>query len=354
MDKLRLKGNDAYIFRAEGTGGNTPDYNLYSYYSNTEVTIQDASKHIIIVFESKDNSTASNAVVYSEFKYMLNAVIERVKTLNGGVTPKVNLIGHSRGGITNLQYALDHPENVHTMISIGTPYFGSVAAEKFGTLILSASDGLQDIINPQLYNSYYQRWTDGYESKYKNINSIAIGSTTTVVYQKEVLQSIGGGFSVPLAKMLELFENAVLQNFVPSVLNSLYPTLVNQYPDLAMFTREQFVDIASTINNEVHFGEWYSDVLVPVDSQQGAIEGKNYYFTKHTKQFNRVDSSLTPKRSTTQLAVIHNLETYDSGIHDYILKNIVMKEGQEADNEISNVARPSNYAWSIKIRNTHS
>lgn len=351
--KLRLKGGLAYIFRAHFKEGISSRYDLYSYYSDTKKTIIDASKHIIIVFDS-ENSNASNAVVYSEFKYMLNDVIKQVETLDHGRPTKVNLIGHSRGGITNLQYALDHPNKVHTMISIGTPYFGSVAAEKFGSLILGESDGLNDINNAALYNSYYQRWTDGYESKYKNINSIAIGSTTTVVYQKEVLQSIGGGFSAPLAKMLEMFENALIQNLAYTILYNQYPKLKEQYPVLEMFTREQFADIGTVINNEVHFGEWYSDVLVPVASQQGISENKNYYFTKHTKKFNREDSSLTPKRSTTQIAVIHNIEVYDSDIHNYILSKIIMNDGQEADNEISNVARPTDDVWSIKIRNNHS
>lgn len=356
LDKLRLKGNDAYIFRAEGTGGNTPDYNLYSYYSNTEVTIQDASKHIIIVFESKDNSTASNAVVYSEFEYMLNAVIERVKTLNGGVTPKVNLIGHSRGGLTNLEYALDHPENVHTMISIGTPYFGSEAAEQFGSLILGASDGLQDIVNPERYNSYYQRWTDGYESKYKNINSIAIGSITSVEYQIDVLKLIGGDFAAPLATLLERLKTWGDQILTNMFLKGQY----KNFPEIAKYlTEKQFYDLVHLVDSEIHYGVWYSDVLVPIDSQQGFSGSKNYYFTKYVREFKKdknedKDNPFVPKRSTTQLAIIHNIETYDSGIHDYISKNIVMQEGQEADNEISNVARPSNYAWSIKIRNTHS
>ena len=56
---------------------------------------------------------------------MLSKIVYDVKELNGGILPKVNLIGHSRGGLTNLQYALDHPDLVDSLISIGTPYFGT-------------------------------------------------------------------------------------------------------------------------------------------------------------------------------------------------------------------------------------
>ncbi len=173
LQKLSTKAGGANLYRAATSGGNSPSYTLYADYGNTTATINSVSKHIIIVFES-GSAGASNAVVYSEFRHMLNSVIARVQSL-AGRAPKVNLIGHSRGGITNLLYALDYPENVHSMISLGTPFFGSDAAVSFGELVFGSSAGLTDINNASLYNSYYQRWVSGYESKYKNINSIAIG-----------------------------------------------------------------------------------------------------------------------------------------------------------------------------------
>lgn len=102
---------------------------LYENYSTNIVTITDVSKHIIIVFDSK-SSGESNEVVYHEFENMLNDVIARVESLNpGNKKPKINLIGHSRGGLTNLEYALDYPEYVDSLISIGTPYFSAPVAE---------------------------------------------------------------------------------------------------------------------------------------------------------------------------------------------------------------------------------
>ena len=56
---------------------------------------------------------------------MLSKIVYDVKFLNGGELPKINLIGHSRGGLTNLQYALDHPDLVAGLYSMGTPYFGT-------------------------------------------------------------------------------------------------------------------------------------------------------------------------------------------------------------------------------------
>ena len=39
--------------------------------------------------------------------------------------PSINLVGHSMGGLINMQYAIKHPKNVATLVSLGTPYNGS-------------------------------------------------------------------------------------------------------------------------------------------------------------------------------------------------------------------------------------
>ena len=98
--------------------------------------ITDTSKHIIIVFEaykSKRNETPvfnsreSNKTTYFEFNHMLSKVVRDVTLRNEGILPKINLVGYSRGGLITLMYALDHPDMVDSLVSIGTPYFGTSA-----------------------------------------------------------------------------------------------------------------------------------------------------------------------------------------------------------------------------------
>ncbi len=123
---------DANIYWAVMTGYTT--FELYdittqlgTYTKNSTNKVEqivDISKHIIIVFDAL-NPNESNANLYYQFNYMLSRIIYDVKILNEGKLPKINLVGHSRGGLTNLQYALDHPDLVSTMVSLGTPYFGS-------------------------------------------------------------------------------------------------------------------------------------------------------------------------------------------------------------------------------------
>lgn len=115
-----------------------------SYYSiGTSVSsITDISKHIVVVFETP-GSDESNDNVYYQFNYVISRIVYDVKILNEKKLPKLNLIGHSRGGLTNMQYALDHPDLVASLVSIGTPYFGSTTANIFGEMIMEKTTGLQ-------------------------------------------------------------------------------------------------------------------------------------------------------------------------------------------------------------------
>ena len=99
------------------------------YVGNLIEKITDISKHSIIVFEAnKTISNGKNEGVYTQFNYAISKIVYDISKLNNGTLPKMNLIGHSRGGITNMQYALDHPDLVHSIYSLGTPYTGSTTA----------------------------------------------------------------------------------------------------------------------------------------------------------------------------------------------------------------------------------
>lgn len=138
--------------------------------------INDISKHIIIVFNAK-YPLNSNANIYYQFNYMLSKVIYDVKILNEGKLPKINLVGHSRGGLTNLQYALDHPDLVSTMVSLGTPYFGSTTARLVGEAFMGGpSEGLDDILDAETCYGYNNRWNNNYYNLYDNITVYAVGS----------------------------------------------------------------------------------------------------------------------------------------------------------------------------------
>ena len=78
------------------------------------------------IFEDEGNEA------YQELEALINGFIYQYMRQKGdGVNskkPKINLVGHSRGGILNMMYALNHPDIVDTLVSIGTPYLGTSLA----------------------------------------------------------------------------------------------------------------------------------------------------------------------------------------------------------------------------------
>lgn len=90
--------------------------------------IENSPRHTVIIFSSS-MSNEVNDKVYYDFNYVASVVIKQLKDYDPEhKLPRVNLIGHSRGGLTNLQFALDHPDLVDSMYSLGTPYLGTTMA----------------------------------------------------------------------------------------------------------------------------------------------------------------------------------------------------------------------------------
>lgn len=129
--------------------------------------IETVSKHAIIVFESSQPSSY-HRFVYEELHTLIDKISYDYLVLTGKI-PKVNLISHSRGGLTSMMYATgykdnsktakveyirdendeltedteisyvanggtlihDHPFNVAGLYSMGTPYWGTDWDTKF-------------------------------------------------------------------------------------------------------------------------------------------------------------------------------------------------------------------------------
>ncbi|HEY8389871.1 MAG TPA: alpha/beta fold hydrolase [Clostridia bacterium] len=134
VDKLKgLVGGTFYRVNTRTNNG-TVSYSIYKQYSYSTIELDDIdfAKHNIFIIES-NSAEDYHSVVYKEFKAFL---IDYLKKDPGA---KVNLIGHSRGGLINLMYASEFPNNVSRLISIGTPYFPNILA-----MLSSAINALPD------------------------------------------------------------------------------------------------------------------------------------------------------------------------------------------------------------------
>ena len=340
---------------------NSSNINNLNVYKQTQTITQinDISKHIIIIFESS-MPEEYNYKVYEEFNYMLSKIVYDVKQLNNGYLPKINLIGHSRGGLTNLEYVLDHPMMIDSVFSLGTPYFGSnTGSTELAKYLVGDSNGLDDIIDRNIYLSYFNRWYNGYNSLYSNINYHALGGFSDSDF---VFDAIIDDYDslhceeIITINQLKIFKNAIktlpgltseIEN-TADLANFLLSLFRNENYDEAEL--ESYIEILSNIqyacidsnssfwtniwDNIIHnipiLGSPYfmNDLLVDLTSQVGFDEHsdsyRDYGFIQYQKCFKNNDYENQSKKlsSNSMPAVVHNLEAYDYDLINYILSNI--------------------------------
>ena len=318
---------------------------------NTISEITDVSKHIIIVFEAS-NPNGYNYEVYEEFNYMLSKIVYDVKYMNGGQLPRINLIGHSRGGLTNLQYALDHPDLVDSLFGIGTPYFGSdTASTDLGAVFTNNANGREDIIDRNVYVSYFNRYYENYDRLYRNINAYALGgySDTDFVFDALISSDLKDIEDRVSDEILLLCKIAIKNS--PGIVG--YISTAADLADMLIslcrdenydeYDIESIVQIIADIelwdeNSDLWDNLWQrfifegspyfmNDLLVDLSSQIGVDEHsdtwRSYGFKIYTKQFEKIGKCSNPAMP----AVVHNLEARDKSFINYILRNINIGTG---------------------------
>ena len=360
-------GNGAHLYWAKMNGINS--FYLYDlktkpndkivYENNVDriTSITEISKHIVIIFEATySSSDGYNYQVYEEFNYMLSKIIYDVKIANGGVLPKVNLIGHSRGGLTNLQYALDHPDLVASMFSMGTPYFGSDTASTTLGAQFASEQGISDITDRFLFTSYFERWNKDFTRLYSDINAHALGgysdsdfvfdalinSDTVLPVTDEALTAIKWGVKSLGGIVNSLNLTAEVTDFLLSILRdknysqSEFESYVQIVADLQYFAIDDDNGFWGNLwSNFVHnipiagCPYFMNDLLVDLSSQLGydkhGSSNADYGFKTFSKCFKENEYSATnPKKLSMHgmPAVVHNLEARDDDFINYILSNI--------------------------------
>lgn len=353
-----LNDENNRIVKNEGTPS---EYIEYTEEKTTDA-ITDISKHIILIFQSSVPGEY-NYKVYEEFNYMLSKIIYDVKMLSNGELPQINLIGHSRGGITNLQYALDHPELVASIFSLGTPYFGSdTAATSFGSEFAS-KNGREDIISRDIYLGYYNRWHDNYDRLYSEIKAHALGGysdsdylfDTLIEYEgidvftdgklsADKLNAIKWAIKSDPVLVNSLNGSAEIADFLVSLFRdesyteSEAESYIQIVADIQYFGKdntegffENFID--NFLHNLPFVGCPYfmNDLLVDLPSQTGFDRHSNtkssYGFKVYAKCYENSDFEDGEEKklsSSNMPAVVHNLEARDEDLIDYVLSNITL------------------------------
>jgi len=358
INKLSEKAGGATVFWAKMNPDNKSDFALYdisnqlmsrSVYSQADqryyLEPQHVKKHIIVIFESGNNEDF-NENVYFELNTVLSRIVFDVKKLNGGVLPKINLIGHSRGAVTNMQYALDHPDLVTSLISIGGTYFGATTGN-FGEWLFRHMDALDDINNQEKFDSYNYRWNTNFDGFYSKINATAIGSYSSLAFLNECLAKDKSGMfnTAKKAGALGLLnagfaiatlmpKNQKARSVVTRELEGLLP---GSKGDSAAHIALDEIRLEKKNPKFKHLStvSFYNDGCVHLDSQlarSGALTGVSDYkgFQRLEKYFKALDGTTDFNRVGQPMPpVAHNIVTRDRDIIRMILDScgIVLGRG---------------------------
>ena len=343
-----------------------------------EVNTVDTTKPAILVFNGA-NTGYRHDYIYTQFNYAVSKVVYEYKRDNGGLLPRLNLIGHSRGGLTNMQYALDHPDMVASLFSFGTPYLGTTTAElDFNNLSIGDEHSLgmrlaefflnvpkeekdcygeQDLADPSLYMKFVNRWNTYYDQLYSGIFAYALGGVTSLEYLMSLIENklfvplfnkLVESYGVEDAVKITFFLESSLQTIILTTLNLAYvggmvssslnakamlQTAINDFsylnPAVAAFvnaTTGVLFDALDLIYTELEmrpfcdpFIVWNSDFAVNIESQM-AKRVLNGTLVEY-KGFNRHYVTFTPSNTFAD-NITHNKEMFNPELQKYVLNNI--------------------------------
>lgn len=355
FDLLKCNWNSYFYFDAD-------DYEngIFDDSYNQVERINDVSKHIVVVFESQEPQN-SNEYVYKEFENVVDTISLQYKSLTGKL-PRINLVGHSRGGLTNIVYAAEHPYNVVDVYSLGTPYNGSTLGGcDFCLRMIAGVDsneklpaGIHSIMNQEEIKSIRNKWNQAYKSDV-TCHVTAFGSITSIDYIRAFVEDIANGNSnysdlvddyVDLigfiSRLIDTFPHTTefalntvegLANVASIFKHNIYDDIVGAFKeeykgDITVEEGNKILELYSVINDNKPV--LLDDLFIDVNSQLGYFEdGEDFKgFNRYVKVFEPND--LTKNRSMqNQPAVVHNLEAFNSTYTDYIAKYLAYGSSNE-------------------------
>lgn len=314
----------------------------YNYGINRVTHLTDISNHIVVLFSPID-STSSNSKIYEQLDYVIDKIVYDVKVLNGGALPKINLIAHSRGSVNAMEYAINHPWLVDSLITIGGVFGGSRLSEFdfVMNLVKKSNDknsqyystGVDDILNSEVYNNYKEQWNNSYEELYSHINFLAIGGYCNSDFIINLMKNSDftnyTGYSELIniiGELLEYIDNEtiiddiLLQDFTLQLLADTiegFDPNSEDHKAVAAYIKDLLEVEGNIFDKELVI---YDDLFIHLDSQlANGYKGVQTYKRKFTAEEGTVNYNMVSKK---EVNIVHNLEQGDADIHNQIITRI--------------------------------
>ena len=246
------------LVRQSNGGYNFVNLNFNSFTDATELF----SQHVVLIYNDEgsniENLAFTNTKIADYFCKSLDTVLARVAVLHQGSLPKINLIGHSRGGLLNLYYAYKRQQIVDNYICIGTPLNGSLWAKALNSLCK---------LGRCFSNAYfYQLDFDGLLNDLDNVETML--SSITGTYKETIgCQMSPSVFCGELLYELRLAETQDLNtitfgndNFVNRIISKILGVLLTN-PQFVQGTVENLATQVVNLSNIMLAGLTGSEIL---------------------------------------------------------------------------------------------
>jgi alpha/beta hydrolase fold. len=380
IEKLRKQNDDCLVFYAEITADD--DLKLFkldegnyllggNYIEN--ISYDDLQKHLIVVFEGREGLYTNGKGVqvpynqqsltgaYADLDILIDKLIYELKESGRVNLPRINLIGHSTGGLINIMYATEHPFNVASVFSIGTPYWGSNlgSVNNFKTIFynnLLNSDGGKDLQDKESQQQLRDAWSRAININ-PTINAYALGGAINLEalnnlldtnyidrlssggeYSTEILTaSLKGALAIITGLPLSTDFSVLVMSEALSIMTELNADKVFnlQLEEVNKILKE--IDIrGATIFNTFNLSEdifsvfnmenyrellFLDDLFAGLDSQLA----ENYAgFKRFPKLYQRDDIDFNSVIPAATLPTLNDYEPQDPELIDYILDRIVL------------------------------
>ena len=289
--------------------------------------------------------------------------------------PKINLIGHSRGGIINLLYALTHPQVVSNLISVGTPYGGTRWAKALDGFEYAFNSEYvskyKDLYDERLLRAYMRKWNTVKEEY--PIDTLAIGCSQTYQFlMQSLLSSCDAGESVlniidailsviPIPRqrpdvkyILESLNDHLMQSLIDCVEYKIYSARNAEFILNFFFPNEKRENMIQALTSlldviykdfrlEYGIGHVAADCCVEIESQLGMSDsGIDFGFEKRPFLYNDYSAEMEVAQPDMPF-VLHNLETKDTRIKDAICDRLFSKWNYLHEHEFSLRKSSSNH-----------
>lgn len=242
------------------------------------------NKHVVII--PQIDMWQEMRLAYEDFEHIVDWVIfnYRKKHSNEPI-PSINLVGHSMGGLINMQYAIEHPKNVASLVSLGTPYNGSWYDNWF----------VNTFITKTFVNQRCIAGTCGHDYYFCNVAQRKNEWNAMYSYNQHIqFYALCGEMTKELWD--EMYNDGDL----------------GKYYGIAGSAGGFLLNVCSKF-----IGHWIfpGDLCVDSDSQKAkGFDG----VINFTKKFSPSNCDMY-KRCANDVAFPHNLETYDEDMHRCIL-----------------------------------